>query len=197
MLTFDAARDEAAATTALFQLAMAETYAGEPQVALETCERVLALSGSRGERWSRAYALWVAGLAHRDLGAADEARRAGRAALEHQREFGDGICIALTVELLAWLDADAGERDRAATLMGAAAAVWRQLGTAIDAFGPHITAESSRMSARLEADLGGGAGSGAAVGAGLREQARRRLPRSRRRGARTRRHRRVRPAHAP
>ena len=152
--TFEEVGDEAAATTALFQLAMAETYSEEPRDALKTCERVLALSELRGEQWSRAYALWVAGVCQWRLGAADEARSAGRAALEYQRAFRDGICIALTVELLAWLDADSGAPDRAAVLSGAARAVWRQLGTTIAAFGPHITSDSTRMSARLNAELG-------------------------------------------
>lgn len=153
-VTFEAAGEEAAVTTALFQLAMAETYAGKHHTALETCGRVLTLGESRGEQWSRAYALWVAGVSHWHLGAVEEARSAGRAALEYQRAFRDGICIALTVELLAWLDADAGAQNRAAVLSGAARAVWCQLGTTISAFGPDITTESSEMNARLDAELG-------------------------------------------
>ncbi len=152
--TFEAAGDEAATTTALFQLAMAKTYAGEHHSALQTCGRVLTIGESRGEQWSRAYALWVAGVSHWHLGAVQEARSAGRAALEYQRAFQDGICIALTVELLAWLDTDAGAQDRAAVFSGAARAVWRQLGTTIAAFGPDITAESSAMNDRLDAELG-------------------------------------------
>ncbi|KRC46443.1 MULTISPECIES: ATP-binding protein [unclassified Nocardioides] len=146
--------DDAALTTALFQLAMAQTYLDDPQGALGTCRRVLSLSERRGDQWSRAYALWVSGLCHWHLGEAEEGRAAARAALGYQRAFGDGICIALTVELLAWLDIDAGVFDEAAILNGAAAAVWRQLGTTIEAFGPHITAESSAMAARLVGELG-------------------------------------------
>ena len=79
---------------------------------------------------------------------------AARAALELQRAFQDGICIALSVELLSWLACDAGQPERAAELAGAAGSVWRQLGTTIDAFGPHITADSRRMAGEIDARLG-------------------------------------------
>lgn len=152
---FEEVGDEAAASTALFQLAVAQAYAEGPgTAALHTCSRVLTLSESRGEQWSRAYVLWAAGLCHWHLGSAADARECARAALEYQRAFGDGICIALAVALLAWLDIDAGDPASAAALAGAADAVWRQLGTRIDAFGPHLTADTGRMAARLDEALG-------------------------------------------
>jgi DNA-binding CsgD family transcriptional regulator len=78
---------------------------------------------------------------------------AGRAALQLQRAFQDGICIALSLELLSWLECD--ERtDGAAELAGGAAAVWRLLGTTIDAFGPHITVDSMSMAEAIDRKLG-------------------------------------------
>jgi len=151
---FERVGDDAAAQTALFQLAMAQTYAGAPEAALDTCARVLTLSEQRGEQWCRAYSLWVTGLCqwHRQNAAASLA--AGSAALELQRAFQDGICIALTVELLSWLACDNDQPERAAELAGAATSVWRQLGTTVEAFGPHITADSEGMAHEIDRRLG-------------------------------------------
>lgn len=151
---FDRVGDEAAAQTALFQLAMAQTYADLPQDALATCARVLALSKERGEQWCRAYSLWVTGVCQWHRGDAEASRAAAVEALGLQRAFQDGICIALTVELLSWLSCDAGQPERAAELSGAARTVWRLLGTDIEAFGPHITADSVRMATELDRALG-------------------------------------------
>lgn len=144
---------DAAAGTALFQLAMAQTYDGDHTAALTTCDRVLDLSERHGEQWCRAYALWVTAVCqwHRDDPVA--AARAGRAALELQRGFRDGICIALTVELLAWV-ACGDDPERAARLAGAADAVWAQIGTSIEAFGPRIHAESVSVRDELDERLG-------------------------------------------
>lgn len=151
---FECAGDQAAAQTALFQLAMAQTYAGHREAALATCDRVLALSEARGEQWCRAYSLWVTGVCqwHREEPEASYAAAVG--ALELQRAFQDGICIALTVELMSWLADDAGHPDRAAQLAGGSDEVWRQLGTTIEAFGPDITADSRRKAAEIEGQLG-------------------------------------------
>lgn len=146
--------DQATAQTALFQLAMAQTYAGEREAALTTCDRVLALSEKRGEQWCRAYSLWVTGICQWHRGEAEASRAAAVGALELQRAFQDGICIALTVELMSWLACDAGQPDRAAELAGGSEEVWRQLGTTIEAFGPDITADSRRKAAENEGQLG-------------------------------------------
>jgi DNA-binding CsgD family transcriptional regulator len=96
----------------------------------------------------------VTGICHWHRGEAEASHAAAVEALGLQRAFQDGICIALTVELLSWLSCDAGQADTAAELAGAAAAVWRRLGTTIEAFGPHITADSTRMAAQIDARLG-------------------------------------------
>ncbi|PWJ54136.1 Predicted ATPase [Quadrisphaera granulorum] len=151
---FDEVGEHAGAETALFQLAMAQTYDGSPEAALRTCERVLARCTARGEQWCRAYALWVSGVGHWHLGDLAASRRAALAALELQRAFQDGICTALTLELTSWLACGEGQVERAAELSGAARAVWRRLGTTIEAFGPGITADGDRMTALIDARLG-------------------------------------------
>ena len=151
---FERVGDQAAAQTALFQLATAQTYGGAQEAALATCGRVLALSAERGEQWCRAYSLWVTGICQWHRGEPDASRAAAVEALGLQRAFQDGICIALTVELMSWLAQDAGQPYRAAELAGGSAAVWRLLGTSIEAFGPNITADSRRMAEETEGRLG-------------------------------------------
>lgn len=151
---FEQAGDDAAALTALFQLAMAQMYDGELEAALQTCDRVLELSGAHGEQWSRAYALWVTALCQRRRDEPAASLAAAREALELQRGFQDGICIALTVDLLSWLAADSGLAERAAELAGAAASVWRQLGTTIVAFGPHISRDGQEAAREIDDLLG-------------------------------------------
>ncbi len=148
------AGDVASVEIALFQLAMAQTYRREPGEALTTCDRVLALSDQRGEQWCRAYSLWVTGISHWHQGDLAAARDAAVAALELQREFRDGICIALTLELLSWIACSEDDPAGAAALHGGAAAVWASLGTAIEAFGPHITEDGRMMDAQIAERMG-------------------------------------------
>lgn len=151
---FDSYAQQSAAETALFQLAMAQTYDGQLEAALSTCAEVLTRSHSRGEQWCRAYSLWVAGICQWHLGDPVASRFAAMEALKLQRAFQDGICIALTLELLSWLSCDADQFDEAAELAGAATSVWQQLGTSIEAFGPHIASDSKRMTAQIDSSLG-------------------------------------------
>jgi len=63
-------------------------------------------------------------------------------ALEFQQEFKDAVVTALTIELLSWIAASESLFETAADLANAATAVWTGLGTRIDAFGPHLQADS-------------------------------------------------------
>lgn len=143
-----------AVLTAQFQLAMARNFHEPVGNALETCEEVLAVSARHGERWNHAYGLWISGLQHWRAGDMDAAKRAATAALEIQRDFTDGVCTALVLELMAWIAVSNGHADNAAMLGAAAGAVWDRLGTSIDAFGPHITADSRRMARQVAQTLG-------------------------------------------
>ena len=146
--------DPSALLTVLFQQPVALTYSGEPARARETAERAIALSDEHGERWARAYALWATGIAlwrERDYARAEQS---ARAALSATREFDDGICAALSIELMAWIGAGRGEFPSAARLFGAARSVWREFGTAMSAFGPHLHADSLDAETRTEAALG-------------------------------------------
>ncbi|WP_193788716.1 ATP-binding protein [Rhodococcus rhodochrous] len=146
--------DRAATLTALFQLAMAQTYDGRLDDALTTCAHVIDVADEHGEQWNKAYALWVSGLAYFHLGRIDDAVDAAERALRIQREFKDKICTALSIELLAWSAEAVGHTERSAALLGAAEAVWRRLGTSVAAFGPHITNDSAHWKQRSQQTLG-------------------------------------------
>ncbi|UYP20409.1 LuxR C-terminal-related transcriptional regulator [Rhodococcus sp. Z13] len=146
--------DDAAYLTALFQLAMAQAYDGRLDEALVTCGRVVEVADEHGERWNKAYALWVSGVAYFHLGRLADSVRVARQALRIQRDFKDKICTALSIELLAWSAGAEGDHEEAAVLLGAARTVWQRLGTTVAAFGPHIERDSLAVERRLRSVLG-------------------------------------------
>ena len=133
---------------------MAQTYAGRHRDALGTCAEALALSSGHGERWAQAYSFWIRGVTRWHLDDGAGATSDAREALILQRDFKDSICTALTIELLAWVEAGAKNFERAAQLAAAAAAVWIGLGTSVDAFGPDTTQDSLHAQAAVERALG-------------------------------------------
>ncbi|HET8994101.1 MULTISPECIES: LuxR C-terminal-related transcriptional regulator [unclassified Rhodococcus (in: high G+C Gram-positive bacteria)] len=135
--------DPASTLMAEFQLAMAECYEGLYDEALETCNRVLELANRYGERWNRAYALWVSALVHVHRGDTAKAVSAAQLALRIQQHYKDKICTALSIEVLAWAAVADADAERSARLFGVTAVVWTRLGTTVAAFGPH-TADDSR-----------------------------------------------------
>lgn len=138
--------DPGIAMTAMFQMGMAQALNGDISDALETCTAQIAWCEEVGELWNRAYAHWVAALAHwksRDL---SDAVEQGRRALEIQTRFEDGICIALVLHVLAWVETAERHRHAAQRLAQAAVSTWKLIGTDLAAFGPHIAAEEPRAS---------------------------------------------------
>jgi predicted ATPase/DNA-binding CsgD family transcriptional regulator len=155
--THRAVGDLGAELTAAFQLAMAQIYLDTPGEALRTCEDIVQRAAARGELWNRAYAHWVAAIAHLHLGDRDRARASVVAAMRIEQEFRDGVCTALCVEISSWIAAssgDAGDAADAAALAGTAASVWRRLGTSLAAFGPHASAEGRRHAEQVVRTLG-------------------------------------------
>lgn len=148
------AGDTASALTGLFQLAMAQTYDGQLEAALDTCSHVLQLSSTHGERWTHAYSLWITGLCRWHLGEMVAAKKAATEALKIQREFKDSICTALSIELMSWIAASTLQFERAAELANAAGAVWAGLGTKVEAFGPHIRRDSEHSNETVVRELG-------------------------------------------
>jgi predicted ATPase/DNA-binding CsgD family transcriptional regulator len=146
--------DLAAELTAAFQLAMAQEYAGNSQGAARTCQEVLELSSRHGELWNHAYALWVSAICHLHQGNLVEAKSAITAVMEIERDFRDGVCTALSTEVLSWVTTASGHFENAAALAGIARSVWKHLGTTLAAFGPHALADGQACAARIDAGLG-------------------------------------------
>ncbi|VXB43444.1 Predicted ATPase [Arthrobacter sp. 9V] len=145
--------NHASELTARFLLAWTQMYAGRIEEALATCQEVLAGSKKHGERWSLAYGYAVMGLCHWHLGQLDDARTCQINALEIQRDFHDGLCIALVVEQMSWTAASSGRFETAATLLCAAQSVWKGIGTTVSAFGP-LETDFAETTARIRHGLG-------------------------------------------
>jgi predicted ATPase/DNA-binding CsgD family transcriptional regulator len=140
--------------TAAFQLAMAQTYAGRSDEALVTAAAVVDGATAVGELWNRGYGRWIAAISHLHLGRLDAAREAILATMRIERDFRDGVCTALSIEVCSWIALASGRAADAATLSGLARSVWRRLGTSLAAFGPHASAEGQEHAARIDAALG-------------------------------------------
>lgn len=146
--------DVASELTAAFQLAMAQVYSGRSREALSTCSGVVRSAESHGELWNRGYGHWVAAISHLHLGDLGAAGAAVAATMAIQRDFRDGVCTALCVEVSSWVATESGKTDDAAVLAAAAGAVWRRIGTSLSAFGPHAFAEGRRHADRIAEVLG-------------------------------------------
>ena len=136
--------DTAAGLTVEFQFAVALAYHGQFDRARQTCADAIRVADSYGERWSKAYAQWASGLVYWHEGKLTEAQEITQTALAVQPEFRDGICAALSTELLACIAAQQRNATDAARLFGTAQAVWTAIGTAMDSFGPVLAAPSIR-----------------------------------------------------
>jgi predicted ATPase/DNA-binding CsgD family transcriptional regulator len=142
--------------TAAFQLAMAQTYSGRSHDALVTAADVVDRASVAGELWNRGYGWWIAAISHLHLGQLDLARDAILATMQIERDFRDGVCTALSIEVCSWISVAGGRAADAATLSGLARSVWRRLGTSLAAFGPHASAEGHEHAARIDGALGPG-----------------------------------------
>jgi len=140
--------------TAAFQLAMAQTYSGQSHDALATAADVVDRASAAGELWNRGYGRWIAAISHLHLGELKLAREAILATMQIERDFRDGVCTALSIEVCSWISVAGGCAADAATLSGLARSMWRRLGTSLAAFGPHASAEGQEHSARIDALLG-------------------------------------------
>ena len=146
--------DTAAELTASFQFAIVLAYEGALTRAQFICREAIELADRHGERWSRAYQHWASGIVRWREGAHAAAEQLARSALSVQHEFRDGICVALSVELMAWAAAASGAAARAAELLGAAQAVWAEIGTSMHAFGAALEADSVRSAHAAQQVLG-------------------------------------------
>jgi len=116
--------DQVGLVCALAQIGYTKLCAGEAQAAADTwgeCERVCESSGNV---WYHAYAQWGLGVAAFLRADYDSAARLECAALSTMRHMDDPMGVALGMDALAWVNAAQKRMIQAATLLGAAEAVW-------------------------------------------------------------------------
>ncbi|MFG2297809.1 ATP-binding protein [Streptomyces sp. NPDC048603] len=110
------------------ELAMVLAFRGDLPAARSLCEEVRELCEERGERWTKAYALYVLAYAALDAGDPAAARRLLTECVAVNHAFRDLVGLVLAVELLALVTVTEGHAAEAALLQGAVEPVWGSVG---------------------------------------------------------------------
>jgi hypothetical protein len=135
------------------ELAMTIAFQGDLAAAVELCDEVRATCDRHGERWVKAYALYVLAFATWTEGHVEEAGTLARECLATSHAFNDLVCAVLAIELLALLQTASGNSRSAATLQGAAQQIWRSVGLPL--FGSaYFNAPHNECEARARHALG-------------------------------------------
>lgn len=113
------------------ELAMALVFQGRLDDAVALCEEVGRVCEEHGERWTRAYALYVLAYAAWAAGEHGRARALLRECITIDHRFNDLVGLVLALELLALVTASEGDPAEAAVLQGAAAPMWASVGLAL------------------------------------------------------------------
>jgi predicted ATPase/DNA-binding NarL/FixJ family response regulator len=106
---------------------------GDFERASACVREMLAIVEPRGERLQRSHAMFLAGLIAWLRGDLAEAAARESDCLRLKQTWGldDRYGAAVSLEVLAWITADQRQHRRAATLLGAADALWTDIGTSI------------------------------------------------------------------
>ena len=144
---------EHALRTLDMQLALTYVHARNFDAALEHAQRLLRGLGP-GERWLRGNAHALSALAYYPQpGRQAECESAVNAALRATQEISNLVGEAYSLEVLAWLAADAGRCQRAAWLLGAAQSLWERTGGRLSG-SVVLEGYHQRSAAMAEATLG-------------------------------------------
>jgi len=146
-----AGRDPFGVPLALVQLATVHATLGDPEQAMTYAEECIALSEAAAERWCAALARWVEALVQWRLGHGARARTYARDVLRLKQPFGDRMGMAMSVEVVAWAESEAGRSTEAARLLGAVQAALDSIGASL--FG-HLREDHDRCLARTREVLG-------------------------------------------
>jgi predicted ATPase/DNA-binding CsgD family transcriptional regulator len=136
---------------ALVQLATVHATLGGPDRAMACAEECIALSEAASERWCAALARWVQALVQWQLAHGTRARTYARDVLRLKAPFGDRMGMAMSVEVVAWAESEAGRSPEAARLLGAVQAALDSIGASL--FG-HLHEDHDRCLARTREALG-------------------------------------------
>ena len=123
----------------LLGLAQAAGLAGDEERVV-ACHRELAALTEAGSEFSRrgnsAWSLWALGAAAWRRGDLDRATGLLQQSLRLRARRSNRMGPAYCVEVLAWIAASRHQYERAAVLLGAAAGLWRSMGTTLDGHQP-------------------------------------------------------------
>ncbi|WP_405441665.1 NACHT domain-containing protein [Streptomyces avidinii] len=110
------------------ELGMALAFLGDLPGALALCGEVREICEERGERWTKAYALYVLAYAALDAGRTRKARLLLTECVAINHVFHDLVGLVLALELLALVTVAEGDAAEAAVLQGAAEPMWGGVG---------------------------------------------------------------------
>ncbi len=144
-------RDPFGVPLALVQLATVHATLGSPDRAMACAEECIALSEAASERWCAALARWVQALVQWQLDHGARARTYARDVLRLKAPFGDRMGMAMSVEVVAWAESDAGRSADAARLLGAVQAALASIGASL--FG-HLLEDHDHCLTRTREALG-------------------------------------------
>ncbi|MFF3318361.1 ATP-binding protein [Streptomyces sp. NPDC003035] len=148
------------------ELAMARVFQGDLESAVALCAEVREICEERGERWTRAYALYVLAYAAWVRGDHGEARELLGECVTINHTFHDLVGLVLAIELLALVTASEGDPAEAAVLQGAALPVWDSVG--LQLFGSGYFNGARALCERQAGEALGAEGYGASVREGRR-----------------------------
>lgn len=100
------------------EMAMAVGFRGRLEEAVSVCEQVVEICEDHGERWARAYALYVLAYAARYGGDPERAQGLLRETLAVNHAFHDLVGTVLTLEMLALVEVAPGIRRRRPSYKG-------------------------------------------------------------------------------
>jgi DNA-binding NarL/FixJ family response regulator len=136
-LSQDPDRDLDLYLSVLLTVGPAAGLVGDHQQAAACQQELTALVESGGGAFHRAPALWAGGLIawlRKDLDQA-AAQELTCLRVRQVRESHDRYAATLCLEVLAWITADQHRHRRAATLLGAADALWTDIGATVTSYG--------------------------------------------------------------
>jgi len=139
---------------ALLGLALASAYLGDVTRAVECQREIQKISEAHGESVYRGWSLWTAALAMWQRGDHERAGSFLEDGLRQTRRADDVVNSAWCMQILAWIAADNHLPKRAATLMGAAEALWQGVGGPAAVF-PQLAGHHDELERRARRELGG------------------------------------------
>jgi predicted ATPase/DNA-binding NarL/FixJ family response regulator len=122
---FRATKDALGIAFTLRRLALTEWSAGDHDRSAAHYEECLRLCDEHGDDWEKAYALWGLGLVAWRRADHILATELLRQSIRINSSLDDSRGVALAIEGLAWVAADAKKAEQAACLLGAADTIWR------------------------------------------------------------------------